>query len=130
MSNPTTDKGEELTDMEKAFLDALQAEGNKFDPRKAATAAGYSPKTTLYHIIKPISKEVQKIADAYMTVNTLKASASIIDVLDNPTQLGAPNMIKAAESLLDRAGLSKKNREEEQVAQYRAVILLPPKLED
>lgn len=77
--------------------------------------------------IGPIADKVKEMAEAWLAVNSLKASAAIVDALDNPTALGTVNRLKAAETVLDRIGLAKKVHEEKQVNEIIAVILLPPK---
>ena len=59
-------------------------------------------------------------------MNAPKATFSMIDVLDDPGQMGARNAVSAATQILDRTGLVKK--EQIQVTtDTGGLFILPPK---
>ena len=61
-----------------------------------------------------------------LAMNAPKTAFGIVDVLDDPSSLGASNAISAAREVLDRTGLVKK----EQVEVTRTnggIFILPPK---
>lgn len=99
-------KQKEYTTMEKAFLEHLfgEAQGNF---RKAMQMAGYGDNVSVSQIRRQLQDEIIQAAKEYMSGAAVRAIFATEDVLDSPNQLGAANRIKAANSLLDRAGLAK-----------------------
>lgn len=120
----TTDNEKGYDERQEVFLEALMNSG---DFQNAKEIAGYPKSKSLVSIIKPISEEVTKITESWLAVNSMKAANAIISGIDDPTQLGLSNKLKAADSLLDRVGVSKKASDEIKIAEVKAVILLPPK---
>lgn len=96
----------EYTTLEKAFLEHLfgEAQGNF---RKAMQLAGYGDNVSISQIRKQLEDEIIQAAKTYMSGAAVRAIFATEDILDSPNQLGASNRIKAANSLLDRAGLAK-----------------------
>ena len=98
-----------LTDKQSAFLEALlgEARGNI---RAAMDIAGYSKTTATSEVVGPLKEEITERAGMMLAINAPKAAFGIIDVLDDPSSLGARNAISAAWEVLDRTGLVKKKR--------------------
>ena len=114
-----------LTDKQSAFLEALlgEARGNI---RAAMDIAGYSKTTATTEVVGPLKEEITERAGMMLAINAPKAAFGIIDVLDDPSALGARNAISAAREVLDRTGLVKK----EQVkvsGNAGGIFILPPK---
>jgi hypothetical protein len=64
-----------------------------------------------------------------LAMNAPKAAHGLLDVLDDPTALGARNAINAAREVLDRTGLVK--REKVEVTNNGGgMFILPPKAND
>jgi hypothetical protein len=61
-----------------------------------------------------------------LAINAPKAAFGIIDVLDDPSALGARNAISAAREVLDRTGLVKKEQVEVS-GNAGGIFILPPK---
>ena len=64
-----------------------------------------------------------------LAMNAPKAAHGLIDVLNDPTALGARNAINAAREVLDRTGLIKKEKIEV-TNNGGGMFILPPKADD
>ena len=114
-----------LTPKQEDFLEALlgEARGNI---RAAMDMAGYSKSTKTTEVVGPLKEEITERAGMMLAMNAPKAAFGIVDVLDDPSVLGARNAIAAAREVLDRTGLVK----EEQVevsGNAGGIFILPPK---
>ena len=114
-----------LTDKQAAFLEALlgEARGNI---RAAMDIAGYSKTTATTEVVGPLKEEITERAGMMLAINAPKAAFGIIDVLDDPSALGARNAISAAREVLDRTGLVKKEQVEVR-GNSGGIFILPPK---
>ena len=114
-----------LTDKQAAFLEALlgEARGNI---RAAMDIAGYSKTTATTEVVGPLREEITERAGMMLAINAPKAAFGIIDVLDDPSALGARNAISAAREVLDRSGLVKKEQVEVS-CNAGGIFILPPK---
>ena len=101
MSNDQQKDKKELTEKQKKFLDALvgEAQGNH---RKAMEIAGYSPNTTITDVVKNIKEEVIERASMVLALNAPAAAFGVVNVLNDPTTMGARNAISAAKDSMDR----------------------------
>jgi len=125
MSNEQQKDKKELTEKQKKFLDALvgEAQGNH---RKAMEIAGYSPNTTITDVVKNIKEEVIERASMVLALNAPAAAFGVVNVLNDPTTMGARNAISAAKEIMDRTGLIKKEQVEVK-ATDGGLFVLPPK---
>jgi hypothetical protein len=114
-----------LTSKQAAFLEALlgEARGNI---RAAMDIAGYSKTTATSEVVGPLKEEITERAGMMLAINAPKAAFGIIDVLDDPSSLGARNAISAAREVLDRTGLVKKEQVEVS-GNAGGIFILPPK---
>ena len=114
-----------LIDKQSAFLEALlgEARGNI---RAAMDIAGYSKTTTTTEVVGPLREEITERAGMMLAINAPKAAFGIVDVLDDPSALGARNAISAAREVLDRTGLVKKEQVEVS-GNAGGIFILPPK---
>ncbi len=117
-----------LNPRQEALLNALMGEA-KGDIRKAMDIAGYSKNTGIREAISPIKEQVIEAATLLIAMNAPKAAGSLVGVLSSPSQLGAKNTIAAAKEVLDRAGVSKKEKLEVNSPQG-GLFILPPKSVD
>ena len=117
--------GKELTDKQAAFLEALlgEARGNI---RAAMDMAGYSKSTKTTEVVGPLKEEITERAGMMLAMNAPKAAFGIVDVLDDPSAMGARNSISAAREILDRTGLVKKEQVEVS-GNSGGIFILPPK---
>lgn len=113
-----------LTEKQLLFLDFLfgEAEGNAV---KAKQLAGYSYDYNTNLLIKSVEDEILERTKRFLTQNGPKAAMSIVQVMDEPTQLGNQYKMGAAKDILDRIGISKSEKIEVTGGQF----LLPPKEE-
>ena len=114
-----------LTPKQEDFLEALlgEARGNI---RAAMDMAGYSKSTKTSEVVGPLKEEITERAGLMLVINAPQAAFGIIDVLDDPSALGARNAISAAREVLDRTGLVKKEQVEVSV-NAGGIFILPPK---
>ena len=115
----------EITDKQAAFLEALlgEARGNI---RAAMDIAGYSKMTKTSEVVSSLREEITERAGLMLAMNAPKAAFGIVDVLDDPSSLGARNAISAAREELDRTGLVKK-KQVEVTGTNGGIFILPPK---
>lgn len=95
-------KGKNYTDLQRAFLDALFDPVHKGNIRKAMNAAGYSSNTLVSEVINALRDEIVDASKAILALHAPAASHQLGDILVDPDKLGAGNIIKAANSILDR----------------------------
>lgn len=114
-----------LTEKQNLFLEALcgEAKGNF---RQAMRIAGYSDNTALHEVAGSLKEEIIERASMILALNAPKAAMGMVDVLDDPTSLGARNTVAAAREVLDRTGLIKKEQLEVK-SQEGGLFILPPK---
>lgn len=109
-------------------MEALLGEA-RGDIRRAMALAGYSENTKVKEVVGPLKEEILDRTNMMMAMNAPKAAFGMVNVLDDPTALGARNQINAAKEVLDRVGLVKK--EQVQVtATGGGMFILPPKNDD
>jgi len=116
------------TEKQMAFLDALMGEA-KGNIRRAMDIAGYAKTTKSGEVVSNLREEVIKRASLMLALNAPKAAFGIVDVLDDPSSMGARNSISAAREILDRAGLVKKEQVEV-TSTGGGMFILPPKADD
>lgn len=115
----------QLTDKQRAFLSCLGGEA-KGDIRTAMKMAGYADNTSVTEVINSLTDEIIEIGKKLLAGNAVKATFKMVDVLDNPSALGNDRLIAAAKEILDRAGLVKKEQQE-QIIKADNIYILPPK---
>ena len=114
-----------LTSKQATFLEALLGE-TRGNIRAAMDIAGYSKTTATTEVVGPLREEITERAGMMLAINAPKAAFGIIDVLDDPSALGARNAISAAREVLDRSGLVKKEQVEVS-GNAGGIFILPPK---
>ncbi len=123
-----TDPKRKLTEKQAAFLDALFDNGGKIS--EAMRTAGYN--TSRSKLMQSMREEIAARTKDYLAVNGVKAATRIVEGLDadGTTPLNQMDMrMKAAESILDRIGVSKKQTQEVTGQVVHGVVLLPAKNE-
>tara|TARA_R100000781_G_scaffold2976_1_gene4480 strand:+ start:653 stop:1099 length:447 start_codon:yes stop_codon:yes gene_type:complete len=117
-----------LTGKQEKFLNALAGEA-KGDAKQALVVAGYEP-TSYYAVLDSLKEEVVDVANTILAHSAPKAAAKLVDVLDSDApipQVGAK--LQAAQTLLDRVGISKRERLEVNHNHQGGIFLLPDKEE-
>lgn len=100
-----SEKKRELTPAQQKFLDALFGEA-KGDYKKAIAIAGYAEGTSPSSIMKSLKDEIINMAKEVIAINAPRAAMELVDGMISPTQAGVTVKIKAAESILNRAGVA------------------------
>ena len=120
-------KKKELSEREELFLQSLfDCQG---DIRRAAELAGYNPKSA-YWLRDKLSEEIIERTRNYLAAHSLRAAQRIVNTIDDPElDRGSDLRLKAAQSVLDRSGISTKQEFNHTVEAVHGVVLLPPKQE-
>jgi hypothetical protein len=115
-----------LTDKQKAFLEALfgEAEGNI---RKAMDSAGYSPTSSSALLLKSLRTEIIEGSEMILAQYAPMAAMTYGSVMSNPTSLGAEKKMMAANQVLDRIGIVKRDKIEIRAEVLSPVAFLPEK---
>lgn len=121
----TMNEKKQYTELQQKFLEALCGEA-RGDIRAAMTIAGYSAHTKVSEVVGPLKDEIVERASLMLAMNAPKATFSMLNVLDDPGQMGARNAVSAASQILDRAGLVKKEQIEVK-GPTGGIFVLPPK---
>lgn len=118
-----------LTPKQVAFLEAFFGEAN-FSALEAKRIAGYSNSTKIHDILKPLKQHIENAIQNDLAVGAAKSVAALIGVLDDPTRPGNREKIQAANSLLDRFGVTKEKASQVNVkVDVTPVVYLPEKKE-
>ena len=101
--NKTTTK-RELTDKQKSFLEHLVDTNG--DAKKAAELAGYS--SHYHHVVKTLKSEILELTQEILANSAPKAAFKVVEIMDSKRPIvQANNKLAAAQTLLDRVGVSK-----------------------
>ena len=113
-----------LTEKQQKFLDVLfeEAQGN---PVKALKIAGYANGISSTSILNSLQDEVAELTKKFLATRGPQAAWSMMEILNNPTDLGNKEKMAAAKDLLDRAGFVKTEKVE--VKAESPLFILPPK---
>ena len=124
---PENKKELALTEKQETFLTALfgEAQGN---PRTAGDIAGYAD----YHQpLRALKEEIITRAEEQLAAFAPRASMGMINALDEDGSLPGANIrMEAAKQILDRVGLSKKEKLDITAKVQHGVFILPPKSND
>ena len=125
-SSITKTQKRNLTDMQEKFLDVLfgEAQGN---PREAARIAGYA-EHSYPKVISNLKKEITELAETHLSTHSAKAATRLITLLDEDgTTPQASIRLAAANSILDRVGITKKDHLDINMKAMHGIFILPPK---
>lgn len=94
----------ELTEKQQAFLQHLvETQG---DAREAAKLAGYS--SHYHHVVKTLKSEILELTQEVLANSAPKAAFKLVEIMDSKKPIiQANNKLSAAQTLLDRVGVSK-----------------------
>lgn len=117
----------DLTKKQEAFLSYLPTVGG--DPKKAAELAGYS-ESSYPAVVKSLRTEILEIATGILAQSAPKAAMKLVDIMDSNAPIPQANMrIQAAQTILDRVGLGKKDTLDVNVNNSGGIFVLPTKKE-
>ena len=119
------EKKKEVTEKQKKFLNCLFV--NKGDIALACEEAGYSPSSRTW-LVKSLADEIIDISKRELAVNSATAVSRVVESMNddglNPRQ---ELRLKAAQTLLDRVGLGKIEKQEHDVRALHGIVLMPSK---
>ena len=100
-SNQTQRK---LTEKQQSFLEHLvETQG---DAKKAAELAGYT--SHYHHVVKTLKNEILELTQEILANSAPKAAFKLVEIMEsNRPIVQANNKLSAAQTLLDRVGVSK-----------------------
>ena len=121
------ERNKQLTEKQQKFLDCLIDTGG--DPKKAAELAGYSGNH--YQVVKSLKNEIVDLATDVLAHSAPEAAFKLVDIMktDRPIPQVA-NKLHAAQSILDRVGVVKKERLDVNHNVGGGVFILPAKVEE
>ena len=125
-SSITKTQKRNLTDMQEKFLDVLfgEARGN---PREAARLAGYS-ENSHPKVIRNLKKEITELAETHLSTHSAKAATRLTDLLDEAGTTPHSNIrLAAANSVLDRVGITKIDQLDINMKALHGIFILPAK---
>ena len=113
-----------LTEKQQMFLDVLFEEA-RGSPARAVKLAGYAPGISSSVILNSLQEEVAELTKKFLATRGPQAAWSMMEILNNHTELGNKDKMAAAKDLLDRAGFVKTEKVE--VKADSPLFILPPK---
>tara|TARA_R110001632_G_scaffold229236_1_gene365192 strand:+ start:251 stop:649 length:399 start_codon:yes stop_codon:yes gene_type:complete len=120
-------KNKELTEKQEAFLMHLPTVGG--DPKQAALLAGYS-ESSYPAVVKALRQEILDVATGILAQSAPKAAMKLVHIMDSAEPIPQANMrIQAAQTILDRVGLGKKDTLDVNVNTTGGIFVLPTKKE-
>jgi hypothetical protein len=122
---PSTEvKEKNLTAKQQSFLDNLITTGG--NPKEAAELAGYSGN---YHqVIKALRQEVIQLASDVLARSAPQAAFKLVDIMNSDRPIPqVSNKLQAAQTILDRVGVSKSDRLDVTHKAAGGIFILPEK---
>ena len=122
MSNLTTSR--KLTDKQQLFLDNILA--TQGDLKLSAELAGYSGNH--YQVINSLKQEIVELASTVLAREAPKAAFKLVEVMDSDVAMPQANVkLQAAQTILDRVGVSKTERLQVDQNVNGGIFILPEK---
>ena len=119
----------ELTEKQELFLDKLFENGGNIS--KATIDAGYNKHSRKW-LAKRLKQDIIDRCESELATNGPKAVQRLTRTMDDDgNNIKASELrMKAAESILNRVGLGKKETIDHNVRAIRGIVVLPPKKND
>jgi hypothetical protein len=115
----------ELTTKQQIFLENIIPCGGNL--KQAAEIAGYAP-GSYTTIAKDLRKEIIELAENVMAFNAPQAAMKVVEMVTSDAPVPQANVrLQAAQTLLDRVGLGKKDKLEVDVQGSQGLFILPAK---
>tara|TARA_R110000744_G_scaffold303087_2_gene411910 strand:+ start:2294 stop:2686 length:393 start_codon:yes stop_codon:yes gene_type:complete len=115
----------ELTEKQQDFLQNLISSNG--DPREAARRAGYAEH---YQVTKALKAEILDLAESILAQSAPQAAMKMVSIMNSDEPIPQANMrLQAAQSILDRIGLSKTDRIDVTHKTEQGLFILPAKKE-
>ena len=117
----------ELTVKQQSFLDHLVDTGG--DPREAAELAGYA-KNGHWQVAHALKNEIIELASNILAQSAPKAAMKLVDIMDSNNPIPQANIrLQAAQTILDRTGLGRKDNLDVNHKVEGGLFILPAKEE-
>ena len=104
---PTIDnksRKRELTEKQQSFLNHLVDTNG--DAKKAAELAGYT--SHYHHVVKTLKSEILELTQEILANSAPKAAFKLVEIMESKKPIvQAANKLTAAQTLLDRVGVSR-----------------------
>jgi len=123
---PSLDNKRKLTEQQQTFLSTL-ATSAKGDINKALNIAGYK-ETSYYNVINSLKEEIVDVATKILAKSAPQASQKLVEILNSDDPIPQVNAkLQAAQTLLDRVGVSKRDKLDVTHTATSGIFLLPEK---
>ena len=123
---PSLDNKRKLTEQQQTFLSTL-ATSAKGDINKALNIAGYK-ETSYYNVIQSLKDEIIDVATKILAKSAPQASQKLVEILNSDDPIPQVNgKLQAAQTLLDRVGVSKRDKLDVTHTATSGIFLLPEK---
>lgn len=117
----------ELTTKQQNFLDNLMTTGG--DLKKAAELSGYA-KNGHWQVAKALKHEIIDMASGILAQSAPKAAMKLVDIMDSDAPIPQASVrMQAAQTILDRTGLGKKDSLDVNHKVEGGLFILPAKEE-
>lgn len=123
-----TTNNNDLTEQEQQFLDCLFDEelNPDMDPAIAKRAAGYAKRVPIVKIISGLQGKLQDDIQSYFLSKAPLAARKVVGMLENDNPIpGSERILQAAREVLDRGGVTKKEKAQVEIKMPIGVIPLP-----
>jgi phage terminase small subunit len=122
MNLPSTKR--KLTEKQQLFLNSIIE--TKGDLKLSAELAGYAGNH--YQIMQSLKQEIVELAETVLAREAPKAAFKLIEVMDSNTAIPQANVkLQAAQTILDRVGVSKTERMQINHNVSGGIFILPEK---
>tara|TARA_R110001583_G_scaffold40260_4_gene128720 strand:- start:145 stop:588 length:444 start_codon:yes stop_codon:yes gene_type:complete len=123
---PSLDNKRKLTEQQQTFLSTL-ATSAKGNINKALEVAGYK-ESSYYTVINHLKDEIVDVATKILAKSAPLASQKLVEILNSDDPIPQVNAkLQAAQTLLDRVGVAKKDKLEVTHTAASGIFLLPEK---
>ena len=123
---PSLDNKRKLTEQQQTFLSTL-ATSAKGDINRALDIAGYK-ETSYYNVIQSLKDEIIDVATKILAKSAPQASQKLVEILNSADPIPQVNAkLQAAQTLLDRVGVSKRDKLDVTHTATSGIFLLPEK---
>ena len=123
---PSLDNKRKLTEQQQTFLSVL-ATSAKGDINKALNIAGYK-ETSYYNVINSLKDEIVDVATKILAKSAPQASQKLVEILNSDDPIPQVNAkLQAAQPLLDRVGVAKRDKLDVTHTATSGIFLLPEK---
>jgi hypothetical protein len=124
MSTAIQKSNRKLTEKQQSFLDNLIQTGG--DPKQAAELAGYSGNH--YQVIQTLKEEIVDLASDVLARSAPQAAFKLVEVMTSDDAIPqVSTKLQAAQTILDRVGVSKKERLDVNHNVNGGIFVLPEK---